>query len=67
MLTISEARYQAIRQAVHQRRTETLAAKIDTASDFQQARFSDVDDFMNFLDTQVEQHEAVERRSPKRP
>jgi len=56
-LTVTPHRFVAIREAIYRRRTEALAAEIDAVTDGNDQHFSDVDDFMSFLDTQVEQSE----------
>jgi hypothetical protein len=67
MLTISEARYQAIRQAVRRRRTEALAAEIDATTDWSDLPRHDLDDFLTFLDTFAEQPDDPAQRSANRP
>jgi hypothetical protein len=60
-------RFAAIRQAVMQRRMDKLAAEITTATDWdKQPRFNNVDDFLRYADTFIEQSQNPQRRSPKR-
>jgi hypothetical protein len=67
-LGISLGRFAAIGKAVHQRRTEALAAEIDATTVWHdQPHFSDVDDFLNFVDSQVEPSKTPRTRSSKRP
>jgi hypothetical protein len=67
-LTITPERYLAIRRSVGQRRSEELAAEIDTATTWDdQPRFADVDDFLKIADTAVEQSPDPSRRSAKHP
>ena len=54
VLTISEERYRAIRAAVEARREAELAAEIEAVDWDKLPHFSDVDDFLTFLDTEVE-------------
>ena len=60
-------RFAAIRRAVMERRMEKLAAEIAAATDWDKLpHFSDVDDFLRYADTFIEQSETPPRRSRKR-
>lgn len=66
-LSITPERYQQIRTAVKQRRAESLAAEI-TATDWNVVpHFPRVDDFLNHLDTLVEQSKTDPPRPRPRP
>jgi hypothetical protein len=65
-LSITPERYAAIRARIERRRTEALVAEI-TATDWNdQPNFQNVDDFLNFADTFIEQSEADPPGSRKR-
>jgi len=57
-------RFAAIRKAVMERRAKSLVAEI-AATDWSKLRRFDVDDFLKFLDSLVEQSETTSRRRRK--
>ena len=58
-------RFAAIRKTVMERRAKSLVAEI-AATDWSKLRRFDVDDFLKFLDSLVEQSETTSRRRRKR-
>jgi hypothetical protein len=57
-------RFAAIRKTVMERRAKSLVAEI-AATDWSKLRRFDVDDFLKFLDSLVEQSETTSRRRRK--